>query len=287
MSEFTWQMAKPFSMEAAGLRFGGVALGKGAPVVLLHGFPEHHGSWMHTLAPLAAAGFRAIALDLKGYRLSDAPRPGTTLGDYRVSTIAREMGEVLRAISPDQPIDVVGHDWGGVILSAMLSVCPQRVRRAVWVNGPGRFMVPWRLHHVAKFNLPGWAERRFWRRPVHFITNIIDTWSHKPDTFTTDQIRDYTRQFQQGPAFKCAMAYYRSLKLDVTFLGPAMLRGTSWSGPALVVWGQRDPIFPPLVGRALAKDLNATLVEIEDAGHFPQTESPERVNQALVQFLAG
>jgi pimeloyl-ACP methyl ester carboxylesterase len=66
-----------------------------------------------------------------------------------------------------------------------------------------------------------------------------------------------------------------------------MLRGTSWSGPALVVWGQRDPIFPPLVGRALAKDLNATLVEIEDAGHFPQTESPERVNQALVQFLAG
>ena len=303
MSDFTWADRIPFSLRAAGLNFGGVELGQGTPVLLLHGFPEHHASWKYTAVSLANAGRRAIALDLKGYKGSDAPRPGTLLGDYRLSTLAREMGEVVRHIAaqgaeatsdrssvspPKTPgaIDIVGHDWGGAILSAMLVVCPERVGRAVWVNGPGRFMVPWKLQHIAQFNLPGWAERRFWRRPVDFIGEIIARWSYQEGAFAPDDILDYARAFQSGPAFKCAMAYYRSLRRDVSFLAPNLVRGAGWSGDALVIWGQHDPIFPPVVGQALARDVGASLVPIMEAGHFPQTERPDEVSAALLAFLS-
>ncbi len=287
MADLTWADRKPFSIRAAGIQYGGIQLGKGRPVLLLHGFPEHHASWRHVVPFLANNGRRAIALDLKGYKSTDAPRPGTPSGDYRLSTIARELGEVVRMISDTGSIDLIGHDWGGAILSAMLIVCPERIDRAVWVNGPGRLMVPWRLHHVFKFNIPGVAERQFWRRPVYFVEQIINTWSYRPEAFHADDILSYARAFQHGPAFKCAMAYYRGLRKDLKFLGPNLLRGARWRGESAVIWGQHDPIFPPIVGNALAREIGANLVPVDDAGHFPQTESPGPVNEAISSLLCG
>src|SRR3954468_21773231 len=84
--------------------------GSGPPVVFLHGFPEFWYSWRHQVAALSAAGFRAIAPDLRGYNTSDKPR---RVSDYRASHLVADIAALIRKVGG--PAFVVGHDWGGLL----------------------------------------------------------------------------------------------------------------------------------------------------------------------------
>src|SRR4051812_42095490 len=88
-----------------------VEWGAGPPVVLLHGFPEFWYSWRHQLPALAAAGYRAVAPDLRGYNESDKP-PGVE--SYRIERLVTDVAELIRSLGSPRAV-VVGHDWGGAI----------------------------------------------------------------------------------------------------------------------------------------------------------------------------
>src|SRR3954468_16389207 len=88
-----------------------VEAGRGEPVLFLHGFPEFWYSWRHQLPALAAAGFRAVAPDLRGYNESSRT---CGVGEYRVSKLVDDVAGLIRFFG-DEPAYVVGHDWGGVI----------------------------------------------------------------------------------------------------------------------------------------------------------------------------
>jgi len=267
---------------------------EGRPILLLHGFPETGRSWRRVAPRLAHAGLRVLVPDLKGYGRSSKPKPGAGVGhaappvggvgDYRVSALAAELGELILALGYSK-LDVVGHDWGGILLSAMTRVARGRLDRIAILNAPFRWVVPWAPRHVYEFNVPGLPERRFWREPVHFVREIATRWS-ATDPFDDADVRDMTRNLQFGGSFACAMAYYRGLPRDLAFLAPAL-----WSPPidpprALVLFGARDPIMPPFVAHRAHQDLaGSTLVLIDDAGHFVQSEAPERVAAALVDFF--
>jgi len=94
-----------------GIRLHWVEQGEGPPVVLLHGFPEFWYSWRHQLPALAAAGFRAVAPDLRGYGLSEKPRG---VGAYRIETLVADVAALVRHLG-EGPAHIVGHDWGGVL----------------------------------------------------------------------------------------------------------------------------------------------------------------------------
>ncbi|MBT9556751.1 MAG: alpha/beta hydrolase [Myxococcales bacterium] len=266
----------------------------GQPILLLHGFPETGRSWRRVAPTLAEAGLRVFMPDLKGYGRSSKPKPGAGVGlsvppaggvgDYRVSALAAELGELVPALGYDR-IDVVGHDWGGILVSAMTRVARQRVNRIAILNAPFRWFVPWAPRHVYEFNIPGLPERRFWREPIHFVRDIVARWSAN-DPFDDADVREMARSLQFGGSFACAMAYYRGLPRDLAFLAPAL-----WSPPrdlpeALVLFGARDPIMPRFVAERAHVDLvGSTLVLIDDAGHFVQSEAPERVTAALLDFV--
>lgn len=96
-------------VEANGLRFHCVAAGEGPLVLLLHGFPEFWYSWRHQIPALAAAGFTAVAPDLRGFNDSDKPEG---IEAYRMRHIVEDVAGLIRAFGREEAA-IVGHDWVG------------------------------------------------------------------------------------------------------------------------------------------------------------------------------
>ena len=107
-------------------------LGKGPPVVLLHGFPELAFSWRNQLPALAAAGYRAIAPDQRGYGATD--KPGS-VGDYTIQHLIGDVTGLLDAYDLEQAL-FVGHDWGALVAWQMALLEPERMAGLINLNIP-------------------------------------------------------------------------------------------------------------------------------------------------------
>src|SRR6201994_1168202 len=116
------------SVTANGARFHVASLGEGPLVLLLHGFPEFWWTWRHQLVALAEAGYRAVAVDLRGYGGSDKPPRG-----YDLITAAADMAGLIRALG-EANATVVGHDWGGLTAWTMPAYFPKSVSRLAVVS---------------------------------------------------------------------------------------------------------------------------------------------------------
>ena len=103
-----------------------------APVVLVHGWPELAYSWRNQIQPLAAAGRRVIAFDLKGFGLSDAPRDKAL---YDVEHMTGDFAHLLDALEIDRAV-FCGHDWGGSLVWSMGQWRPERVAGIIGVCTP-------------------------------------------------------------------------------------------------------------------------------------------------------
>src|SRR5205085_9968090 len=110
-------------VSANGTRFHVAEAGDGPLVLLLHGFPEFWWAWRHQLAALPAAGFRAVAVDLRGYGGSDKPPRG-----YDLVTAAADAAGLVRALGEANAI-VVGHGLGGLVAWTLAGYYPKAGRR--------------------------------------------------------------------------------------------------------------------------------------------------------------
>ena len=116
-----------------GLRIHCVDKGEGPLVLLLHGFPEFSYSWRKVQPQLAAAGFRALAIDLPGYGESSKPRG---VDSYGIPSLVAHLATFISGLSAQRPIFVVGHDWGGFIAWYLAMLHPELVERLVILNVP-------------------------------------------------------------------------------------------------------------------------------------------------------
>src|SRR4051812_33332847 len=115
-------------VNANGNRFHAVEAGTGPLVLFLHGFPEFWGAWQHQLVALADAGFRAVAIDLRGYGASDKPPRG-----YDGYTMAGDVAGLIRALGERRAV-LVGEGYGGLIAWTTAAFHPRLVRRLVVVG---------------------------------------------------------------------------------------------------------------------------------------------------------
>src|SRR3954447_23209976 len=104
----------------------------GPLVILLHGFPEFWYGWRHQIGPLAEAGFRVVAPDLRGYNLSSKPRGRSA---YALPELARDVAELIEERGATSA-HVAGHDWGGAVAWATAMYHPERVERLAILNAP-------------------------------------------------------------------------------------------------------------------------------------------------------
>src|SRR6201985_3840796 len=116
------------TVSANGTRFHVASIGDGPLVLLLHGFPEFWWTWRTQLVTLAAAGYRAVAVDLRGYGDSDKPPRG-----YDLITAAADAAGLIRALG-EANATIVGHDWGGLTAWTLAAYFPKAVRRLAVVS---------------------------------------------------------------------------------------------------------------------------------------------------------
>jgi pimeloyl-ACP methyl ester carboxylesterase len=167
-------------IETNGIRLNIAEAGEGPPVLLCHGFPESWYSWRHQIDALAAAGFRAIAPDMRGYGKSDAPE---AIDQYTVFHMIGDLVGVLDALELPSAV-IVGHDWGATIAWQAARLRPDRFRAVACLSVPYRPRGPVRPTSVMPrtaeaqfyqlyFQEPGVAEAEFERDPRTTVLNML------------------------------------------------------------------------------------------------------------------
>ena len=175
MSEPTQRM-----IESNGIRLNIAEQGKGPLVLLCHGFPESWYSWRHQIGALAAAGFRAVAPDMRGYGKSDAPE---AIDQYTIFHLVGDLVGLLDALEARTAV-IVGHDWGANVAWQAARLRPDRFRAIAALSVPFRPRSPARPTSVMPrttdaqfyqlyFQEPGVAEAELERDPRASVRNML------------------------------------------------------------------------------------------------------------------
>ncbi|HUO48029.1 MAG TPA: alpha/beta hydrolase, partial [Acidimicrobiales bacterium] len=179
------------TVAANGVELHVVEEGDGPAVVLVHGWPELAWSWRHQLPALAAAGYRAIAPDMRGYGRSSVP---ADIGDYGIEALCGDVVGLLDALDIERAV-VVGHDWGSMVAWNTAIRHPARLHGVVgmsvpYIARPARPPVanfdaqhPGVFFYISYFQAPGVAEADLGRDTRAAVTRImLALQSGAPDT---------------------------------------------------------------------------------------------------------
>jgi pimeloyl-ACP methyl ester carboxylesterase len=275
--------------DLAGVRLHYVEAGEGPLVVLLHGFPEFWFSWRFQIPALAAAGFRVVAPDMRGYNLSDKPKG---VEGYALERLARDVERLIGALGEERAV-IVGHDWGGIVAWAVAMLHPERVDRLVILNvphperlarGPRTPRQLLKSSYAFFFQIPWLPETVLRARDFAVVRSVFRNDPVRPDTFGEDDIDRYVEALSQPGALTATINYYRALARRAPALARTLRRRIE--APVLVIWGQRDLFLVPELARpdpAFVPD--ARVERLPDASHWVQQDRPERVNALLLDFL--
>ncbi len=301
-----------------------VEAGEGPLVLLVHGFPESWYSWRHQIPAIAAAGFRTVAIDVRGYGRSSKP---LAVEDYRMVRLVADNVGLVAALGAETAT-IIGHDWGAPIAwnSAMLR--PDVFTAVAGLSVPFappseikpstamRAMAGDEEFYVEYFQEPGRAEAeieadiRDWvlgfmfsgsgdaplPDPTKGTIATIPRGARMKDRFsrpeadlpwlTTADVDAYTSEFEYS-GLRGPLNRYRNVDRDWEDL--AAFRGARIDVPSLFIGGDRDG--PTVWGAPAIAAFERTLPQLrrsiilEGCGHWTQQERPDQVNAALVDFL--
>ena len=236
--------------EIGDVRLHYVEAGDGPLIVLLHGFPEFWYGWRRQIKPLAAAGFRVVAPDMRGYNLSSRP---DGVAAYDTDRLAADIRGLIQERGAESAL-LVGHDWGGSVAWATAMNHPEVVDRLAILNAahPRRLMQG--LHTPSQlrkswyffFFQPPWLPERTVRARHWWFFRQLSA-RRPPGAFTPQDIDRYVEAWSQPGAATGMINYYRSSVRQSPKRAEAQLRPIQ--APTLVIWGQRDRFL----GRELAE----------------------------------
>jgi pimeloyl-ACP methyl ester carboxylesterase len=121
------------NVDAGEVRLRVAVQGSGPLVLMVHGFPESWYSWRHQLGPVAEAGFTAAAIDVRGYGGSDRPQP---VEAYAMNHMVADIVGAADALSPGEPVVLLGHDWGAPMVWSTALTRPDRIRAVAALSVP-------------------------------------------------------------------------------------------------------------------------------------------------------
>jgi pimeloyl-ACP methyl ester carboxylesterase len=289
-------------------------------VLLCHGFPESWYSWRHQIRALAAAGFHAVAPDMRGYGQSDRP---AEIDRYTLLHLVGDMVGLVEALGAESAV-IAGHDWGAPVAWHAALLRPDRFRAVIALSVPFRPRGSARpstvmprtddaVFYQLYFQTPGVAEAELERDVRASIRRLAFTGSGDgpratlwmvpkaggfldrttdpavlPAWVTEADIDFYTGEFSRA-GFRGGLNWYRNIDRNWELLAP--FAGARVTVPALYVVGDRDLVvsFPgmdqliPNLSK-FVPNLRKTLM-LPGCGHWTQQERPEAVNAAMIDFL--
>jgi pimeloyl-ACP methyl ester carboxylesterase len=263
-----------------------VEAGEGPLIVLLHGFPEFWYGWRLQIQPLAAAGFRVVAPDMRGYNLSSKP---DGVASYAGDLLAADVRGLIHERGAESAM-LVGHDWGGTAAWTTAMNHPEVVDRLAILNAAHPRKLLQGLHHPGQlrkswyfffFDLPDLPEAVVHANRWHFFRHFLHD-AHP--AYTPEEIDRYLKAWSQPGASAGMINYYRSSVRQKH--AEAQIR--TISAPTLVIWGQRDRYLGQELAEPDHDDVpNLDRVErLPDASHWVHHDEHERVNQLLADFFA-
>jgi pimeloyl-ACP methyl ester carboxylesterase len=288
-------------VDAGGLRMQVADAGAGAPVALLHGFPELWYSWRHQLRDLAAAGFHAIAPDMRGFGGTDRP---ARVEDYDAPTLAGDVVALMAAFGYER-FAVVGHDWGANVAWELARRHPEQVTAVAGLSVPfvpraPAAPIPILRRHLGEdfymvwFQEPGVAEAAL-ERDVMRTMRTTEVWTAswaeregdappRPEFWTEEDEELYVSTFSRT-GFTGGLNWYRNI--DRNWERSEDVADRRIEQPALFLTGERDPVrrFSPAEAMdGWVTDLRASIV-VPGVGHWVQQQAAGAVSEALVPFL--
>ncbi len=311
-------------VETNGIRMHIAEQGAGPTVLLCHGFPECWYSWRHQLGALAAAGFHAVAPDMRGYGQTDSPQE---IDRYTLLHLVGDMIGLLEALGIERSV-IAGHDWGAPVAWLAAQLRPDRFPAVIALSVPFRARGTVRPTSVMPqtddavwyqlyFQEAGVAEAEYDRnvRTVFRVGRILISGDAPPGTrpfgmvprqgspfrwnaeppplppwLNETDVDFYTNEFTRT-GFRGGLNWYRNIDRNWELLAP--FDGVPVRVPALYIAGDRDPVVKfPGMDRHIA-DLPKFVPQLRGAimlpgcGHITQEERPTEVNAAMIDFLRG
>ncbi len=297
-------------------------MGSGPLVLLVHGWPESWYSWRHQLTGLAAAGYRVIAPDMRGYGDTDSPAAAS---EYRIDILAADLVGILDAVGEETAV-IVGHDWGSMVVWNAALLHPERFTGVIGMSVPygGRSakapLEGWReamgdqFFYILYHNEAGGvAEKEYDSDPRTFISmlyaspdtprhepTITDTkrsaggWigriglpKQRPDWLTEADLDYYVNEFTRS-GFRGGVNYYRNFDSNWEFtkdIDPVV------SIPSAFLSGEADMVIAGAKEDALRKMMTPVMSDLREItllpkmGHWVQQEDPAGTNAAILRFL--
>lgn len=310
-------------IDVNGIRMRIAEAGSGPLVLLAHGWPESWYSWRHQIQALAAAGYRVVAPEMRGYGQTDAP---AAVEDYDIEHLAGDMVGILDALGVEQAI-MVGHDWGAPVATNSVLLHPERFTALVMMSVPygGRAAESpmqgmkarsgddffYMLYH----NEPGGvAEAEYDSDPRGILSRLYlspDS-PRKPPTVTDpkraaggwiprlgapeglpawlsqEDLDFYVAQFEMS-GFRGGVNYYRNIERN--WESSAQLSDAKVHVPTLFIAGARDGVIRGATKEELTGLMTPVIPDLRDVvlipgiGHWVQQEAPDETNHALLEFL--
>jgi pimeloyl-ACP methyl ester carboxylesterase len=307
-------------IETNGIRMHVAEQGVGPLVLLCHGFPELWYSWRHQLSALAAAGFHAVAPDMRGYGQTDRPE---AIDQYTLLHLVGDMVGLLDALGQETAV-IAGHDWGAPVAWHAALLRPDRFRAVIGLSVP--FMPRGQAYpsksypetddtvfYQSYFQPPGVAEadldydvRLTMRTFLHdasgdaphaaigmvarkggMMVNRVNP-TLLPRWLTEADVEVYVDQFKQT-GYRGGLNWYRNIDRNWELLAP--FGEMKIAVPALLIAGDRDLVLAFRGMDQVIANLPKNVPKLQKAlilpgcGHWTQQERPHEVNEAMLEFL--
>jgi pimeloyl-ACP methyl ester carboxylesterase len=279
-------------VRANGLRFRTMVDGPagGELVVLLHGFPEGAESWSKQVDALARAGFLAVAPDLRGYGLSDAPQ-GTDA--YAIEHLVDDVAGIIKAFGRSEA-HIAGHDWGALVawffaarhpeitksLTALSVAHPAALAEASRVDDDQRE----RSQYVRLFLIEGKAEHVLADDEYRRLRAMFSL-GPNPDAVPHSVVDHFVRSLSRPGRLTAALNYYRANLGAGGGAWAALTQKVKITMPTTLLWGDEDPALGRRAVEATAEHVDGpyTLEVLEGSGHWLQFERPDEVSRSLTR----
>jgi pimeloyl-ACP methyl ester carboxylesterase len=294
--------------------------GKGPLIILLHGFPELGYSWRHQMAPLARAGYRVVAPDLRGYGKTDCPE---NIEAYDMLELTADVVGLVEALEETRAI-IVGHDFGSALAQYCALLRPDIFKALVLLSVPYtprkwgtilptqamKKMSGDHIYYINYFQEPGRIETElehnvrhsmlkmfntslgenkasplFFKKGEGFLDNI-DLPETLPGWLTQKDLDVFTEAFTRS-GFTGPVNWYRNI--DQNWLLTPFLAGARILQPTLFIEGEDDAVR--LIYRSAHQLMKSHVPNLTDivclpkTGHWIQQEKPDEVNTAILKFL--
>jgi epoxide hydrolase 4 len=277
-----WERVEHHDADSNGVKIHYVALGKGPMIVMIHGFPDFWYTWRKQMEVLSAH-YRVIAVDQRGYDLSDRP---AGIEQYAMPLLVNDIGAVIKAEGRNSAV-IVGHDWGGAVAWTLAMTHPEWIQALVILNLPH----PSGIQREIKNN----PEQR---KNSQYAFNFQKSGAEK--TLSSEKlaawVKDdaarahYIEAFNRSN-FEAMLNYYRANyprpDQDAAAPTPLPLPLPKVTVPVLEFHGLGDQALLPgaLSGTWDLVEKDFTLVTIPGAGHFVQQDAPELVTATMSDWL--